>query len=76
MDSIIRDIIKEAIDDTELTDEQSIFSEGFDGDLHWKIVCDIEQSLGISMDDEQCDEAASILDFINIAKESPQNIVH
>ena len=76
MDELIREIIQTKMDDTELEDEQNLFAEGFDPDLHWQIVQEIEQSLGITMDDEQCDEAVSILDFITIAKESPSDIIH
>jgi hypothetical protein len=75
-DEIIREIIQTATGNIDLDDEQSIFPMGFDGDLHWQIISEIEESLSIIMDDDSCDEAESVIDFINIAKESPSNIVH
>jgi acyl carrier protein len=75
-DEIIREIIQEQIGDIDINDEANLFSMGADSDDRWAIVQEIEQSLGITLDDDLCDEAESILDFINLAKESPSNVIH
>ena len=76
MDEVIRDIIKTRMGDVDMDDEQNIYDLGADSLMHMDILIEIEAELEISIDDEAAEDAMTILDFINIAKESPSNIIH
>lgn len=76
MNAIIRDIIHTRLGDTNIDDEANLHDLGADSLMHFDIVTEIEAELEISIDDEAAEDALTILDFINIAKESPSNIIH
>lgn len=76
MEERIRGIIKNKLGAIDLEDEEILADNGMDSLDHIEIVMEIESEFNIEIDDEQASEAETILDFINIARESPEEIIH
>lgn len=76
MEERIREIIKDTLGAVDLEDEELLTDNGMDSLGHIEIVMAIEAEFNVIIDDDSAGEAVTILDFINIAKDSPKDIIH